>query len=87
MSFAKHQPFLSLIASVKSLGHISNGLRSIVISVIPKMDSNIAGQVWCNTDPDGPPLGFCSLSGKTSYRQIAWSLEAAKLDCVMIVSL
>ena len=32
-------------------------------------------------------LGLYSLSGKTSYRQISWSLEAARLDVAMIVSL
>ena len=31
--------------------------------------------------------GLYSLSGKTSYRQISWSLEAARLDAIMIVSL
>ena len=31
--------------------------------------------------------GFYSLSGKTSYRQIMRSIEAAKLDFVMIVPL
>ena len=32
-------------------------------------------------------LGLYSLSGKTSYRQISWSLETARLDVIMIVSL
>ena len=31
--------------------------------------------------------GLYSLSGKTSYRQISWSLEAARLGFIMIVSL
>ena len=31
--------------------------------------------------------GLYSLSGKTSYRQISWSLEAARLDVAMAVSL
>ena len=31
--------------------------------------------------------GLYSLSGKTSYRQISWSLEAARLDVTMVVSL
>ena len=31
--------------------------------------------------------GIYSLSGKTSYRQIPWSLEAARLGVIMIVSL
>ena len=31
--------------------------------------------------------GLYSLSGKTSYRQISWTLEAARLDVVMVVSL
>ena len=30
-------------------------------------------------------LGLYSLSGKTSYRQISWSLEAARLCVIMIV--
>ena len=36
-----------------------------------------------------PPLiqGLYSLSDKTSYRQISWSLEAARLSVIMIVSL
>ena len=32
-------------------------------------------------------LGLYSLSGKTSYRQISWSLKAARLDVAMVVSL
>ena len=32
-------------------------------------------------------LDLYSLSGKTSYRQISWSLEAAILDVAMVVSL
>ena len=32
-------------------------------------------------------LGLYSLSGKTSYRQISWSLGAARLDVAMVVSL
>ena len=32
-------------------------------------------------------MGLYSLSGKTSYRQISWSLETARLDVIMIVSL
>ena len=32
-------------------------------------------------------LGLNSLSGKASYRQISWSLEAARLDVAMVVSL
>ena len=32
-------------------------------------------------------LGLYSLSGKTSYRQISWSLETARLGVIMIVSL
>ena len=31
--------------------------------------------------------GLYSLSGKTSCRQISWSLEAARLDVIMIISL
>ena len=31
--------------------------------------------------------GLYSLSGKTSYRQISWSLEVARLDVAMVVSL
>ena len=33
------------------------------------------------------PQGLYSLSGKTSYRQISWSLKAARLDVAMGVSL
>ena len=36
--------------------------------------------------PRAVPLLY-SLSGKTSYRQISWSLEAAGLDVAMVVSL
>ena len=31
--------------------------------------------------------GVYSLSGKTSYRQISWSLEVARLTLLIIVSL
>ena len=34
-----------------------------------------------------PNQGLYSLSGKRSYRQISWSLEAARLDVAMVVSL
>ena len=34
-----------------------------------------------------PRQGLYSLSGKTSYRQISWSLEATRLDVIMIISL
>ena len=33
------------------------------------------------------PLGLYSLSCKTSYRQISWSLEAARLGVIIIVAL
>ena len=33
------------------------------------------------------PQGLYSLSGKTSYRQISWSLETGRLDVIMIVSI
>ena len=32
-------------------------------------------------------MGLYSLSGKMSYRQISWSLKAARLGVVIIVSL
>ena len=32
-------------------------------------------------------LGLYSLSGKTSYRQISWSLEATRLNVIIVVSL
>ena len=31
--------------------------------------------------------GFYSVSGKTPYRQFSWSLEAARLDATMVISL
>ena len=31
-------------------------------------------------------LGLCSLSGRTSYSKISWSLEATKLDVIMTVT-
>ena len=34
-----------------------------------------------------PTLGFYSLSGEMFYRQILWSLESARLDIIMIMSL
>ena len=52
--------------------------------------------VWAYSEHDtenGPwftrwgSLGLYSLSDKASYRQISWSLEAARLDVIMIVSL
>ena len=43
--------------------------------------------VWdSNTTDQQHDLGLYSLSGKTSYRQISWSLEAARLCVIMIVS-
>ena len=36
---------------------------------------------WCSA------LGLYSLSGKTSYRQISWSLEATRLNVIIVVSL
>ena len=32
-----------------------------------------------------PPHGLYSLSGRTSYRHVSWSLEVAKFDIIMIV--
>ena len=32
------------------------------------------------------PQGLYSLSGKTSYRKISWSIEAVRLDVIMSVS-
>ena len=37
--------------------------------------------------PVNQPWDHYSLSGKTSYRQISWSLEAVRLGVIMIVSL
>ena len=34
-----------------------------------------------------PILSLYSVSGKTSYRQISWRLEAARLDVEIVVSL
>ena len=31
--------------------------------------------------------GFCSLSGRAYYRKKSWSIEAARLDVLMIISL
>ena len=45
--------------------------------------SNITSEFNVKVWTQGP----YSLSGKTSYRQILWSLEAAWLDGIMIVSL
>ena len=51
----------------------------------------IATTVWeqkiVNTPNISVLQGLYSLSGKTSYRQISWSLEAARLDVAMVVSL
>ena len=33
------------------------------------------------------PLGLCSLSWRTSYRKISWSLEATRLNASMFVSI
>ena len=44
--------------------------------------------MWMVTDTIYPYIqGLNSLSGKTSYHQISWSLEAGKLDVMMIVLL
>ena len=55
--------------------------------------------VWLHTDSEVAPKDICqmfrmlsplqglySLSGKTSYHQISWSLEAARLDVARVVS-
>ena len=41
----------------------------------------------CAPPPPCATQGLYSLSGKTSYRQILWSLEAVRLDVAMVVSL
>ena len=41
-----------------------------------------SNSTWCHID-----LGLYSLSGWTSYRKIPWSLEAARLDVSMMISL
>ena len=45
--------------------------------------------VWMDEQkiPVSWQLGLYSLSGKTSYRQISWSLAAARLDFMIILSL
>ena len=40
----------------------------------------------CVTRPHTPAQGLDSLSGKASYSQIQWNLEAARLDAIMIIS-
>ena len=42
------------------------------------------GTIYCNINLN---LGIYSLSGRASYSEITWSLEAARLDVGMIVSL
>ena len=43
------------------------------------------GRTW-SYDHTNPIQGLCSLSGKTSCRQIPWNLEAARLDVRIITS-
>ena len=45
----------------------------------------ISALQWREQSP-ASVLGLYSLSGKTSYRQISWSLEAARLSVIVIVS-
>ena len=47
---------------------------------------NVETERQCISEIKGTQ-GLYSLSSKTSYRQISWSLEATKLDVLMIVSL
>ena len=44
-------------------------------------------RILCGYDTLIILMDIYSLSGKTSYRQISWSLEAARLDGAMVVSL
>ena len=56
--------------------YVRTGLKTL-------MEINSGKVTWISKEP----LGLYSLSGKTSYRQISWSLEAAGLDVAMVVSL
>ena len=42
---------------------------------------------WNNQTTGTPKQGLYLLSGKTSYCQISWSLEAARLDVIIVISL
>ena len=56
--------------------YVRTGLKTL-------MEINSDRVTWISKEPQG----LYSLSGKTSYRQISWSLEAAGLDVAMVVSL
>ena len=43
--------------------------------------------IYCVSDEICQTHGLYSLSGRTSCRKISWSLEAARLDIIMIISL
>ena len=53
----------------------------------PNLEIPAGPAIQLRPGPDRIYLGLYSLSGKTSYRQISWSLEAARLGVIMIVSL
>ena len=55
--------------------------RLCIFRNTPK-SNDIFKQSWSKSNQ-----GIYSLSDKTSYRQISWSLEAARLDVAMVVSL
>ena len=55
-------------------------LLTIVLRMHGKNGLNI-GMVMCTA------MGLYPLRGRTSYHQISWSLEAARLDAILIVSL
>ena len=62
----------------------------MLVSSLPlSVHSDPIGQACrvCVTDIANRDLGFYLLSGETSYHQISWSLQAASLDALMILSL
>ena len=61
-------------------GYIFLGPISVETRSVSVRNPRESGPSWCNQ-------GLYSLSGKTSYHQISRSLEAARLDVTIIVSL
>ena len=62
--------------------YVGNQLMASASTMVLWFFWHVTPLEWVNVEK-----GFYSLSGRTSYRKISWSLEAARLDVVIIESL
>ena len=72
-----------------TLNHRMIDLMVIHVSMMRRLSKSLFlmfGKCIVLYTPLVATLGFYSLSGKTSYRQILWSLEATRLDVTMVIS-